>query len=85
MKEFVDLKTCYMKFISQQLDDPYAKACGKCSNCEGKKFFSEKVSKDSVLEAVKFLQGEFLEIPPERCGQPELLLPQAKNPRIRAK
>lgn len=79
MKEFVDLKTCYMKFISQQLDDPYAKDCGKCSNCEGKKFFSEKVCKDNVLEAVKFLQGEFLEIAPRKMWPAGIIASTAKK------
>lgn len=79
MKEFVDLKSCYMKFISQQLDDPFAKDCGKCSNCEGKKYFSEKVNRDNVIEAIRFLQGEFLEIPPRKMWPAGIIAPTGKK------
>ncbi|HQL35907.1 MAG TPA: RecQ family ATP-dependent DNA helicase [Bacillota bacterium] len=79
IKEFVDLQSCYMKFISQQLDDPFAEDCGKCSNCEGKKFFSEKVSRDNVIEAIRFLQGEFLEIPPRKMWPAGIIAPTGKK------
>ncbi|MBQ8706469.1 MAG: RecQ family ATP-dependent DNA helicase [Succinivibrionaceae bacterium] len=35
MKEFINHKDCLMKFISEELNDPYAHTCGKCSNCTG--------------------------------------------------
>jgi ATP-dependent DNA helicase RecQ len=70
IKEFVATKTCYMKFIAGQLDDGSACNCGKCSNCEGHPFFSEKVSPENVLNAIKFLRGEFLEITPKKMWAP---------------
>ncbi len=62
MKQFVDLEKCYMQFIAQKLDDPYAKECGKCSVCTGNKIFPTSVEQRIVVEAVKFLKGEFIVI-----------------------
>lgn len=66
MKEFVDAKTCYMRFIAEQLDDVDVHNCGKCSNCKGEKFFPEEVDQAKVLSAIEFLRGEFLEIIPRK-------------------
>lgn len=62
MQEFVGLNSCYMKFIAQKLDDPSAKDCGKCSNCTGSDFFSKNVDPKLVLQAIKFLKKEYIEI-----------------------
>ena len=62
MKQFVDLDKCYMQFIAQKLDDPYAKECGKCAICMGKELFPICVDHENVLEAIKFLKGEFIVI-----------------------
>lgn len=62
MKEFVGLKNCYMQFIAQKLDDPYAKECGKCSVCIGHEIFPTSVNIQNILEAIGFLKGEFIEI-----------------------
>lgn len=66
MKNFVETKDCYMEFISNQLDDPFAKPCGRCSNCLQTKFFSDEVKTENRLEAVRFLQGDFTEIKPRK-------------------
>ncbi|MDW7730391.1 MAG: RecQ family ATP-dependent DNA helicase, partial [Bacillota bacterium] len=39
MKDFVELTTCYMRLISEELDAPDKDNCNRCSNCEGVKFF----------------------------------------------
>ncbi|MDD3894263.1 MAG: RecQ family ATP-dependent DNA helicase [Syntrophomonadaceae bacterium] len=62
MQEFVGLKSCYMKFIAQKLDDYSAKDCGKCSICASNNFFSVHINHDLAIKAVKFLKGEFIEI-----------------------
>jgi ATP-dependent DNA helicase RecQ len=62
MKQFVDLEECYMQFIAQKLDDPYAKKCDRCSICTGKSIFPTYVDHDTVVEAIKFLKGESIEI-----------------------
>lgn len=62
MKQFVDLDKCYMQFIAQKLDDPYAKECGKCAVCMGRELFPICVGHENILEAIKFLKGEFIVI-----------------------
>lgn len=62
MQEFVELNSCYMKFIAQKLDDPYAKECGKCSICIGENFFTTDINAKLALKAIKFLKGEHIEI-----------------------
>lgn len=62
IKQFVEINSCYMKFIAQKLDDPYAKECGKCSICMGEKFFSTNINPDLASKAIKFLKGEHIEI-----------------------
>ncbi|MDD3157334.1 MAG: RecQ family ATP-dependent DNA helicase [Anaeromusa sp.] len=62
MKKFVDTNSCYLRYVADALDDPYAQDCGKCANCLKKDFFDGQVRQDTVLEAVKFLKGDYLPI-----------------------
>lgn len=66
MKDFVDLKTCYMKLISEELDAPDQRNCNRCSNCEGVKFFDDTVSDESAIEVVNYLRGGFIELSPRK-------------------
>ncbi|MCK4260205.1 MAG: RecQ family ATP-dependent DNA helicase [Halanaerobiales bacterium] len=62
MQDFVELDSCLMRFISEELNDLHAEDCGRCTNCAGIKYFSDQVSQQEVIEAIKFLRGEFLTI-----------------------
>lgn len=62
IKQFVELHSCYMKFISQKLDDHLAKDCGKCTACTGTEFFPADVNVELTGEAIKFLKREHIEI-----------------------
>lgn len=66
MKGFVDLDTCYMRYISEELDDPNSKDCGRCSNCEKVQFFNSKVDERNVIDAEKFLRGDYLVLKPRK-------------------
>ncbi len=66
MKEFIDLKSCYMRFISEELDDPSKKNCNRCSNCEKQNFLVDSVEDKNVIEAEDFLKGEFLILKPRK-------------------
>ena len=35
MLRFIETTTCRMRFLREQLDDPYAVDCGRCDNCTG--------------------------------------------------
>lgn len=66
MKDFVDYKDCYMEFISKELDDPIKRKCNRCSNCEGKNFFKDKVERENILGAIEFLKRDYLIIEPRK-------------------
>jgi ATP-dependent DNA helicase RecQ len=47
MLEYIDTKTCRMRFLREALDDPGAVDCGRCDNCAGLQVSAE-VSADAV-------------------------------------
>ncbi len=66
MNEYTNTKNCYMKFISDELDDKYSKECGKCSNCKGENIFPNNVKFSNIIDAEKFIKGEILVIEPRK-------------------
>lgn len=70
IKEFVDTEMCLMKFVSQELDDPFANDCGQCENCRDEKFFPDEVTHKVVRLAVQFLQGDTIYIEPRKQWPP---------------
>ena len=60
MRRFVALDGCYMRFLAESLGDLQAGRCGKCSGCTGVALFPEAVDPSDVLEAVRFLKGEYV-------------------------
>ncbi|MCT4617868.1 MAG: RecQ family ATP-dependent DNA helicase [Marinisporobacter sp.] len=78
MREYVDYDGCYMRFIANELNDPFAHDCGKCSNCVGEKFISENVNRKNVIEAIRFIKGEFLEIEPRKQWPNKEISPNGK-------
>jgi len=66
MKDFVDLKTCYMKLISEELDAPDQHNCNRCCNCEGVKFFDDAVSDENAIDAVNYLRSGFFDLFPRK-------------------
>lgn len=56
MREFARTEQCRMEFLARALDDPEAKACGKCDNCADLKH--PYPSQDLIFEAMKFLQQD---------------------------
>ena len=37
--EYIETRTCYMKYIRKELDDPNVENCGRCANCIGCHFW----------------------------------------------
>jgi ATP-dependent DNA helicase RecQ len=54
MKMYVAHQGCLMEFLTRSLDDPDARSCGLCANCQQKGFQAE-VSKHLVNQAAEFL------------------------------
>lgn len=66
MNRFVELKSCYMEFISDILDDNNLKKCGKCSNCLNENLFPTDIDDDSVIEVEEFIKRQTLKIIPRK-------------------
>ncbi len=65
MNDFINSDSCYMEFISKELNDTNFKKCGRCSNCSDNKI-SEFVSPKEVAKAVHFIKSKHLNIEPRK-------------------
>ena len=54
MQKYVAHRGCLMEFLARALDDPDAKTCGVCANCQGRGFRAE-TSAELVRQAAEFL------------------------------
>ena len=54
MQKYVAHRGCLMEFLARALDDPDAKTCGACANCQGRCFRAE-TSAELVRQAAEFL------------------------------
>lgn len=61
IQDFINADKCYMKMVAEELDDPYAQACGKCANCQ-EPFFPYDIDYELVKEAILFLRRCYLRI-----------------------
>jgi ATP-dependent DNA helicase RecQ len=76
MREYVAYGGCLMDFLARALDDPEAKPCGVCANCQGRGFKPE-ADQALIAEAISFLKYEELLIEPRKMW-PGGLFPDAK-------
>ncbi len=65
MKEYADTARCRMEYLRRQLDDPWAKPCGRCDNCAGPRY-SPEVSPAALAAASAALGRPGVEIEPRR-------------------
>jgi ATP-dependent DNA helicase RecQ len=65
MIEYAETADCRMEFLRRCLDDPEAKACGRCDNCADPLFDAE-VSAESLSAAHTFLGRPGVEISPKK-------------------
>lgn len=65
MQAYIAHPGCLMEFLARALDDPQARSCGVCANCQQKGFLTQ-VNRALVAKAVEFLQGEAIEIAPRK-------------------
>jgi ATP-dependent DNA helicase RecQ len=65
MNDYARHGGCLMEFLARALDDPDARPCGVCANCQGRGF-SGQVTPAAVGVAVEYLRGEELVLEPRR-------------------
>lgn len=78
MRAYLDSRCCLMQFLTAELNDPHAGACGKCAVCTGP-LFSVEVSGELVSRAVEFLQRQAIPIEPRKRWPSGLADPAAKG------
>jgi ATP-dependent DNA helicase RecQ len=60
-----------MEFLTHELDDPEARPCGVCANCQ-ERGFSAEVQPEIIREAIAFLRGAEIIIEPRKRWPPGL-------------
>ena len=58
IKEYTKTKGCYMEFISKCLNDPYAKKCQKCANCNSPIFPYTVQNTEFLDNARRFIKNQ---------------------------
>jgi ATP-dependent DNA helicase RecQ len=66
MVEYLMTKECLMHFLGNALDDPAARACGKCANCMGHEIAPTSANPALVRAASQFLKQSFHVIGPRK-------------------
>ena len=66
MREYMDCRTCLMRFLQQALDDPNLENCGQCVNCAPEKLLSPNVDPELVQQALNFLRRNYQAIDPRK-------------------
>ena len=56
MQAYMDHSGCLMAFLAKTLDDPHARACGKCAGCKGGPLLDPEYDHDLANRAVVFLK-----------------------------
>lgn len=56
MREYLHSTGCLMMFLQNELNDPYARPCGRCAPCAGNALLPESNSKKLITDAVEFLK-----------------------------
>ena len=71
MRDYVSYAGCLMEFLTRALDDPQARPCGVCANCQGRGF-SSAVDPVMVQQAIIFLRGVEIIVEPRKRWPPGL-------------
>lgn len=66
MIELTHIKSCYSKFITECLDDPWADECGRCSVCRKRNLISTEISPESMKQANTYLERLIFTIEPRK-------------------
>ena len=66
MSAYMSSRTCLMAFLASALDDPDAKACGKCAVCMGRPLLPVRPAAATLAEAQRFLRRSEMPLAPKK-------------------
>src|SRR6185436_10891403 len=75
MQKYVAHRGCLMEFLARALDDPDAKPCGVCANCQGKGFRAEAPAA-LARQAAEFLGRVDIVLEPKKRWPLDMILSQ---------
>ena len=81
-ESFAKTDKCYMELVRQELDDPTAQPCGRCSNCLGEPIVDLSISDKSLQTALIFLNRSEFAIEARRQWSPAKLVINGFSGRI---
>ncbi|HXU38976.1 MAG TPA: RecQ family ATP-dependent DNA helicase [Blastocatellia bacterium] len=73
MQRYVAHRGCLMEFLARALDDPDAKPCGVCANCQGRGFRAG-ASAETISQASEFLGRVDIVIEPRKRWPQDMIL-----------
>ncbi len=73
MQAYMAHRGCLMEFLARALDDPDAKACGVCANCQGRGFRAE-ASIEVIKQAEEFLGRVDIVLEPKKRWPLDMIL-----------
>jgi len=73
MQKYVSHRGCLMEFLARALDDPDAKTCGVCANCQGRGFRAETPA-ELVKQAAEFLGRVDIVLEPKKRWPLDMVL-----------
>ncbi|MQA25945.1 MAG: DEAD/DEAH box helicase, partial [Micromonosporaceae bacterium] len=65
MREYAAMTGCRMRFLREQLDDPYADDCGRCDGCAGR-WYPDEAPADALAAAQEHLGRAGVVVEPRR-------------------
>ncbi len=78
MKQLVQTKACYSRYIVSCLDDKTAVDCGHCANCTGKELFPSEVSAQAIHAAETYINKLVIPIEPRKMWVYSSVTPQKR-------
>jgi ATP-dependent DNA helicase RecQ len=84
MNEYLEHTGCLMKYLCNELDDPYASECGRCSVCAGREIVPAKSDPSVVQKALYFIRGSEYYVISPRSMWPSGIIDPSKRKKIKA-
>lgn len=66
VQDYAQTDACLMEYLSTELDDPAAAACGRCENCQGEPLIDIELNHGMIAEASRFIRRSEVTLEPRK-------------------